>query len=80
MSDTPRTDAELIDAFTVPADCARQLEREAAAWKRWLREHLIAHYSARAAAGEIPATQVTILTDMAMNEAAAFCTFFRDDE
>lgn len=43
----------------------------AATWKNWLREHLIAFYSQKASKGEIPAAQVSILTDMDMAQMEA---------
>lgn len=78
MSDTPMSDALYCDVNVLGDDrlilmwhLSRKLEREAAAWQQWLRDHLTSHYAARAAAGEIPAAQVEILTDIAMNQARA---------
>jgi hypothetical protein len=63
-------------------DAAQRLTRaeaEAAAWKNWMREHLIGFYSQRTARGEIPSAQVTILTDIDMKHMEAVISGFLTD-
>lgn len=91
MSDTPKTDAFAAAYLGGPAQTARYrrdyewrrfarvLEIEAAAWKQAFKDHCTNFYSMKALAGDIPAAQVSILTNIAVNDYAAQIAAFEFD-